>query len=127
MPRLLESCSLFGDEVVEFFLRDDTISIGISSLDHLLKDIVVSELSEVLGNFSEVLEGNETGFLGVEGDEDFVDLISALVVRGSGGHHVEEFFELNLSAAVFVELSNHLIDSLGLGFNAEGVDGNLQF
>ena len=127
MPRLLESCSLFGDEVVEFFLRDNTITVSISSLDHFLKNSIVSQFSEVLGNFSEVLEGNEAGFLGVEGDEDLVDLISALVVRRSGGHHVEEFIELNLSTAVLVELSNHLINSLGLGFNTEGVDSNLQF
>lgn len=63
----------------------------------------------------------------VEGDENFVDLVSALVIGGSGGHHVEKFREFDLSAAVLVELSNHLIDSLGFGLNSEGVDGNFEF
>ena len=51
---------LLGDEVVKFFLRDHTISVGIGTFDHLLEDGVVSELSEVLGNLSEVLQGDET-------------------------------------------------------------------
>jgi hypothetical protein len=51
---------LLGDEVVKFFLRDHTISISISTLDHLLEDGIISKLSKVLGNLSEVLQGNET-------------------------------------------------------------------
>lgn len=54
-------------------------------------------------------------------------LSSSLVVRRSGCHHVEEFRELDLSAAVLVELGNHLIDSLGLGFDTEGIDGDFEF
>ena len=127
MPKLLVSSSLFGDEVVEFLLGDDTVTIGVSSLDHFLEDVVVGELSKVLGDFSEVLEGNEAGFLGVEGDEDLVHFVSALVVGGPSGHHVEELGELNLSAAVAVEFGDHLIDGLGLGLDSEGVDGNFQF
>ena len=56
-----------------------------------------------------------------------MDFFSALVVGGAGGHHVEELGELDLSAAVLVELGDHLIDSLSLGLNTEGVDGNLKF
>ena len=56
-----------------------------------------------------------------------MNFISGLVVRGTGGHHVEELRELDLSAAVFIELSDHLIDSLGLGFDTERVDGDFQF
>lgn len=68
-----------------------------------------------------------TGLLAVEGDEDLVDLISALVVGGTGGHHIEEFGELDLSTAVGVEFSDHLVDCLGLGLNAEGIDGDFEF
>jgi hypothetical protein len=56
-----------------------------------------------------------------------VDLISGFVVRSTGGHHVEEFTELDLSTAVLVELSDHLIDSLSLGLDTERVDGNFEF
>ena len=68
-----------------------------------------------------------TGFLGIKGNEDLVDFITTFVVAGSGGHHVEKFFEFDLSTAVFVELSNHLIDSLGLGLNTQGIDGDFKF
>jgi hypothetical protein len=50
---------LFGDEIVKFFLRNDTVSVSISSLDHLLEDGVISEFSEILGNFSKILKSDE--------------------------------------------------------------------
>jgi hypothetical protein len=56
-----------------------------------------------------------------------VDLVSGLVVARTGGHHVEELGELDLSAAVLVELSDHLIDGLSFGFDTERVDGDFEF
>ena len=70
---------------------------------------------------------NFTGLLAVEGDEHFVDLISWFVVAGSGGHHVEELGEFDLSTSIWVKLSDHLIDSLGLGLDTERIDGNFEF
>ena len=52
--------SLLGDEVVEFLLRDNSVAVNISSLDHFLQSVVVSKLSEVLSDFSQILEGNES-------------------------------------------------------------------
>jgi hypothetical protein len=125
---------LLGDESVEFLLGDHTVLVEIGSLDHFLEDSVVGELTQILGNLAEVLESDETwvkeestGLLTVEGDEDLVDFVACLVVGGAGGHHVEELGELDLSATVLVELGDHLIDCLGLGLDAEGIDGNLEF
>ena len=56
-----------------------------------------------------------------------MDLIAGLVVGGAGGHHVKEFLEFDLSTAVLVELSDHLVDYLCLGLDSEGVDGDLEF
>jgi len=50
---------LFGNEVVKFFLRDYTISVSISAFDHFLEDSIIGEFSEVLGNLSEVFQGDE--------------------------------------------------------------------
>ena len=121
-----QSMGLLGDEVIELLLGDDTIAVGVSALDHLLKDGIVGKFSQILGHLSDVLESNEAGLLGVVGNEHLVHLVSGFVVGGTSGHHVEELRELDLSAAVFVELGDHLVDSLGLGLNSEGVDGNLE-
>ena len=51
----------------------------------------------------------------VVGDEDLVDFVSGFIVGGSGDHHGEEFGEINLTTAVLVDLSDHLVDCLGLG------------
>ena len=101
--------SLLGDEVVELLFRNNTISVSVSPVDHVLQDGVVSELSEVLGHLSKVLEGDEACLLSVEGDEDLVDLVAGFVVGGTGGHHVEELVELDLAAAVLVQLGNQLV------------------
>ena len=54
-------------------------------------------------------------------------LLAALVVRRTGSHHGEELGEVDLSAAVLVDLSDHLIDRLSLGLNTEGIDGDFKF
>jgi hypothetical protein len=51
---------LLGDEVVKLLLRNNTISVSISPLDHLLQDSIISQLAEILGDLSEVLQGNES-------------------------------------------------------------------
>jgi len=117
---------LLGDEVIELLLGNHTIAVSVTALDHLLKDCVVSKLSQILGHLSEFLKSNEAGLLDVEGDEHLVYLVASFVVGGTGGHHVEELGELDLSAAVLVELGDHLVDRLGLGLDSEGVDGNLE-
>jgi len=119
--------SLLGNEVVEFFLRNQIIQIEISSLNHLLQNGIVSQFSEILGDLSEIFQGNKSSFLTVEGNEDFVDFISALVVGRTSGHHVNEFREFDLSATVLIEFSDHLINSLGFSFNTERIDGNFEF
>lgn len=50
----------FGDKSVEFFLRNNTVEVQVSTLDHLLKSVVVSQLTQILGNLAEVLKGNES-------------------------------------------------------------------
>lgn len=45
----------FGDKSVEFFLRNNTVEVQVSTLDHLLKSVVVSQLTQILGNLAEVL------------------------------------------------------------------------
>ena len=57
--RSRRSCCFFGDEIVEFFFGNDTVAVGISSLDHLLEDGIVGQFSQVLGYFSQIFESDE--------------------------------------------------------------------
>lgn len=54
------SVGLFGDQVIEFLLWNNSIVISISSLDHVLKSVIVSQLTEVFCNFSDVLQSNKS-------------------------------------------------------------------
>jgi len=65
--------------------------------------------------------------LDVIGNEDLVNLFSGFIVRRSGDHHGEELREIDLSTAVLVDLSDHLVNGLGLGLNTERIDGNFEF
>ena len=80
------------------------------------------EFSEFLGYFSEILQGDVPGSLGVEGDEGLVDFVSGFVAGRSGCHHVEELVEFDLTAAVRVELSDHSVHGFSLCFNTQRVD-----
>ena len=125
--RINRSIGLLGEEVVELIFGDETVLVEICSFDHFQKFVIVVKFSEFFGDFSEILEGDVSGSLGVEGDEDFVDFVSAFVGGWSGGHHIEEFVKFDLSATVFIELSNHGIDSLSLGLDTQGVDCGFEF
>ncbi len=70
---------LFSDKIVELFLRNPIISVSVSPLDHLLKNVIVSKLSEILCYFPQILKSNEASFIDIVGHEDFMDLISCLV------------------------------------------------
>lgn len=50
---------LLGDEVVKLFLGHDTVSIGVGTLDHLLKHSIVGQFSQIFGNLSEILESDK--------------------------------------------------------------------
>jgi hypothetical protein len=89
-----------GNQSIELLLGNNSIMINISSLDHLLESVIVSELSEVFCDFSEVFKSDKSGLLGVESNKDFVDLISSLIVSRSGSHHVEKLRELNLTTSI---------------------------
>ena len=72
-------------------------------------------------------QSNSTCLLVIESDENLVNFFSWLVAGGSGGHHFEEFIEFDQTTAVLIEFSDHLIDSLGLGFDTEWVNGDFEF
>lgn len=55
-----QSVGLLGDQIVELLLRNHTITVSVGSLDHLLKDRIVSKLTQVLGHLSQVLKGDES-------------------------------------------------------------------
>jgi hypothetical protein len=52
--------SFLGDEIVELFLRDNAVSVNVSTLDHGLQNLIVGELSQILGDLSEFLEADES-------------------------------------------------------------------
>jgi hypothetical protein len=118
---------LLGDQVVELLLGDNSVAVSVGPLDHLLKDAIVSQLSQVLSHLPEVLQRNEAGLLRIEGNEHLMHLVSGFVVRGTSGHHVEELVELDLPAPVLVQLSDHLVHCLRLSLNSQRVDRCLQF
>ena len=118
---------LLGQKVVELFFRDEAVLVEVGSLDHLLEHIVVGQLSQILGDFPQVLQGNVTGPGQIESHKDLVNFFSGLILGWPGGHHGEEFVELQLSAAVLIDFSNHVPDSFGLSFNTEGIDAFLEF
>ena len=49
-----------SDKGIKLFLRNNAVLVKIGSLDHLLKNSVVSQLSQIFGDLSEILKSNES-------------------------------------------------------------------
>ena len=56
----IQSMSLLGNKGIELLLRNASIMINVCSLDHFLKGVVVSQLSEIFGNLSQIFKSNES-------------------------------------------------------------------
>lgn len=72
------------------------------------------------------LEETGTCLLIIEQNEHLVDVLTALIFGGLGGHHGKELLEVDLSASILVEVSDHLIDGGVLGFDTERGHGGLE-
>ena len=55
-----ESMCFLSDKGIKLFLRNNAVLVKIGSLDHLLKNSVVSQLSQIFGDLSEILKSNES-------------------------------------------------------------------
>eukprot|EP00356_Strombidium_inclinatum_P012781 CAMPEP_0170493156 /NCGR_PEP_ID=MMETSP0208-20121228/13444_1 /TAXON_ID=197538 /ORGANISM="Strombidium inclinatum, Strain S3" /LENGTH=148 /DNA_ID=CAMNT_0010769039 /DNA_START=45 /DNA_END=486 /DNA_ORIENTATION=+ len=97
-----------------------------AAVDHLLEFLIGHGLSQLLGNSSQVPQGDAAGGVVVEESEDLGDILSGVLVAHTSSHHVEELFKIDASALVLVEVRDHLEDSLVLGFEPEGLHGSTE-
>ena len=88
----------------ELFVVDLSISIDISLTDHLI-DFLVSELLTKVGHKVTQFGGrNEAVSILVEDLESLEDLLFAISVLHLASHHCEEFWEVNSSRTVGINL-----------------------
>lgn len=117
----------FRQNVVKLILGNQSIVVSISSLNHLLKHHVILKLSQCFGHMSQFFNANIATFGCVESDENFMDLFSWFVFRWPCGHHSVEFVKFQHSAAIFVDFSDHLPNSLSSSLNTQRSDIILEF
>lgn len=49
-----------GNKVIKLLLRNNTVSVSVSSLDHILEDSIIGEFSQIFCNLSQILKSNES-------------------------------------------------------------------
>lgn len=52
--------SLLGDEVIKLLLRNNTISVRICPLNHLLQDSIISQFPKIFSNLSQIFQSDES-------------------------------------------------------------------
>jgi len=117
---------LLGHDGVELLGADLAVLVCVRPLDHFQELRVAHGLSKLLGDPLEVAEGDVTGLVVVEEVEDLLDVLAGVLVAHFGGHHIEELFEINFSAPILVDVSNHLVNSLVLGLEPEALHGGFE-
>lgn len=51
---------LLGNKSIKLLLGDESVVVKVSSFDHFLKGIVVGELTQILGDLSQVLQRDKS-------------------------------------------------------------------
>lgn len=123
----LSILDLSGEDGVELFFGNEAISVSVGSFDQLFQFGLGDVVAEIIGNSSEVLDGDESGFLVVEKSEDFVNVGAGVLVVDSLGHEAEPLSEIDVSVAVGIEVGNHLEDGTTLALKSERGHGGLEF
>lgn len=100
--------------------------VDIGSVDQLIDFFVADVFSEFLSDRPEVLGRDEAGPFVVIKGEDLVDVFPGVFVVDSAGEEVEPLSEVNGSAAVGVEVRDHLEDGCAFGFEAQGGHGGFE-
>ena len=118
--------SFLRHNVVEVVRSDRRVAIRVSSVHHLLQLLICHRFTEFAGNTPQIANGDCTGAIVIEESEDFVDVLASVSIAHPSGHHVEELLKVNVIVLVFVEVCDHLIDSLVLGLEAERLHSGSQ-
>merc|ERR1711935_265249 len=120
-----EEISLLHD-TQEFFLVDLAITITVSFINHFLQLFVGHPLPELLGHTLEILERDLSCLVIIKQTERLQDLIFGIAVQDLVGHHLQELLVLDGTTAIVVDVGDHLLNFLLLGFKAESAHGNFQ-
>ena len=99
---LHSSKGLLSHDVEEVVEGHSAISVGVSTVNHLLELLVSHGLTELAGNATQVSQGDGAGVVVVEQAEYLRDVLSGVLVAHAGGHHVEELLEVDSTALVLV-------------------------
>ena len=110
----------------ELFLRDHTITVAVSLVDHLLNLVVGHVLAELFGHTLKVLERDFAITFVVKKAESLEHLLLGVAVGHLLCHHVEELGVVNDTGAVLVDVGDHLLDLLTFGLEAECAHGDLE-
>ena len=111
----------------ELFLRDLAVTVTVGFVDHLLNFFVGHVLAELLGDSFQVFERDFACLIIVEKTERLHHFFTRVALSHFLGHHVEELGEVNHARTVLINVSNHFLDLLTLGLEAESAHSDLQF
>merc|ERR1711920_604914 len=110
----------------ELLLVHLAVAVAVGLVDHLPELLVRHALSQLLGHTLQVLERNLAGLVIVEQPEGLQDLVLRVAVQDLVRHHLQELLVADRSAAVVVDVGDHLLDLLFLRLEAEGAHRDLQ-
>ena len=105
--------------VVEVVWGNCRITVRVCPVDHLLQLLVSHGLTELASYTAQVTNGDSACAIIIEESEDLVDIFTGVSVTHTSSHHVEELFKVDVIVLVLVKISDHLVDSLVLSFEAQ--------
>lgn len=116
-----------GHDIVEFLLRNLSILVLVSLLDHLLQLVLIDVLAQLLHDGLQVFDRDVARLVQVEEVKHLLQVFPRVLVRDSLGHQVQEFVEVDFAAAFLDQVGDDLEDGLVGGLGAERCQCGLQF
>ena len=115
------------DNLIEFISVDDSITISISSIEHLSYFCIFDSFSQGDSSLLEVFIGNSSSLWWVEQRKDFIDIGSCIFLSDSIGHEMEPFIKLKLAWSISIQICDHLENGGALSLETKRNHGGLKF
>jgi len=107
-------------ELDELLIVDTSVTILINLLDHSIKLILSQDLPETLHNTTKLIQRDSSTTVMIKNLERALHLSFEIHILGRSRHHLAEFFEINGTVAIRVDLVDHVFDLGFSGVLAEG-------
>jgi len=105
--------------MVKLIPRNNSISILICPIDHILNILIIQILSDFKSNSSQIFNAYESCSFSIEQSKDMIYILLVIVLKKTRSHQMDELLKCDITSSFTIKVQNDLIDGLVSSFRTQ--------